>query len=129
MLAYRRAILQGISTMLYREFYAAPGDEPKQKFYSDEVFRVDAEVPVSEIAAYIEELQLEDAKIGLEMNKFEFRAKEEPPPMFAPILVPAQCVAPIPKDATNEPAQSQGTPTPSGTVPPPGPKAGKAKPS
>jgi hypothetical protein len=127
MLAYRRSILQHVSAMLMREYYATPNEEPKQRMYSDEVFRCDAEVPVTEIAAYIEELQLEDARIGLELNKFEFRAQEPPPPALMPVLVPAQCVAPTRKDEANASAQPQGTPLASSTIPPPSTKAGSGK--
>lgn len=104
-LAYRRAILQHVTALLLRDYIAPNGNEPNEAIYSDEVYRVDAQVPATDIGKYIEELQAEDAKLLLEMNKFEFRAQENPP--LQVLALPASCV-PAPKKAP-ENEQPKGT--------------------
>jgi hypothetical protein len=105
-LAYRRAILQHVTALLLRDYTAPSGSEPNKEIYSDEVYRVDAQVPMGDIGKYIEELQAEDAKLLLEMNKFEFRAPEQP--IIQVPALPASCL-PAPKKAP-ENEQPKGTP-------------------
>lgn len=81
-LAYRRAVIQHVAHVLTTEYTAPVGEDPNQHIYADDVFRCDAEVPVPDVVGFIEELQAEDARLQLEMNKFEFRALEQPRTSF-----------------------------------------------
>jgi hypothetical protein len=121
-IAYRRAILKHISALLTRDYCSLPNEEPAKHMYSDEVFLCDREVPSEDIGLFIEDLEREDAKLLLDLNKFEFRAQESP--AIAIPMVPAQCMAPPPKKETNEQAQQKGTPSPGGSTPPPSGKPG-----
>jgi len=127
-IAYRRAILKHVSALLTRDYCSLPNEEPAKHIYSDEVFTCDREVPSEDIGLFIEDLEREDAKLLLELNKFEFRAQESP--AIAVPMVPAQCMAPPPppppKKEPNEPAQQKGTPFPGGSTPPPGKPGAKS---
>lgn len=92
-LAYRRAIVNHITHLLVFDYIAPTDSEANESIFSDDVFKTDSQVPISEIKLYLEELQAEDARLQLEMNKFEFRAAD-------PVKVEAR------KDQTDEP---QGT--------------------
>lgn len=126
-IAYRRAILKHVTALLTRDYCSLPNEEPAKHIYSDEVFLCDREVPSEDIGQFIEELEREDAKLLLDLNKFEFRAQESP--AIAIPMLPAQCTPPTPKkEPVNEQAQQKGTPHPGGSAPPPsgkpGPKSG-----
>ena len=77
-LAYRRAIINHVTHLLMTDYVAPTDGEPNEYILSDDVFKTDSQVPISEIKQYLEELQVEDAMLQLEMNKFEFRAAEPP---------------------------------------------------
>lgn len=77
-LAYRRAIINHVTHLLVTDYMAPTDGEPNEHIFTDEVFRTDSQVPLSEIQSYLEDLQIEDAKLQLEMNKFEFRVAEPP---------------------------------------------------
>lgn len=77
-LAYRRAIINHVTHLLVTDYVAPVDGEANESIFSDDVFKSDSQVPISEIKLYLEELQAEDARLQLEMNKFEFRAAEPP---------------------------------------------------
>jgi len=77
-LAYRRAIINHVTHLLVTDYVAPSDGEPNEYIFSDDVFKTDSQVPISEIKQYLEELQVEDASLQLEMNKFEFRANDSP---------------------------------------------------
>lgn len=75
-LAYRKAIVQYVAENIKARFIGVTGDPP-ERLMCEEVFPVDAEVPVEDIAQYYTELAEEEAKIDLEMGKFEFTRKAD----------------------------------------------------
>jgi predicted mannosyl-3-phosphoglycerate phosphatase (HAD superfamily) len=76
-LAYRKAIIQYTINHLMIDVLGVNGTEPKQKIFSDQVFRSDSEVPHDEIQQYVEELQEREAQLNLEMGKFEFKKVDD----------------------------------------------------
>ena len=74
-LAYRRAIIQELVGHLQNQYLGARGDDVC-KLTSDQVFPVDAEVPLAEVEQFVAELLQKDAFLELEMAKFEFTKKE-----------------------------------------------------
>jgi len=77
-LAYRRAIINHVTHLLVTDYVAPTDGEANESIFSDDVFKTDSQVPISEVKQYLEELQIEDARLQLEMNKFEFRAADPP---------------------------------------------------
>jgi hypothetical protein len=78
-LAYRKAILQWVSSSIRNRLLGVTGDPP-EALLCDDVFPVDAEVPADELVEYIGELNEEEARLGLEMNKFEFTRRSDAKP-------------------------------------------------
>ena len=110
-LAYRRAIINHVTHLLMTDYVAPTDGEPNEYILSDDVFKTDSQVPISEIKQYLEELQVEDAALQLEMNKFEFRAAEPPKSAAAQESAKGQQ-----DDSGTESKDSQGSglaPTPS----------------
>lgn len=75
-LAYRKAAIKASITYLQREYIGVDAD-PKQQLICEEVMPVDAEVPIEDIAEYVEELEREHRDLELEMGKFTFQKRED----------------------------------------------------
>ena len=75
-LAYRRTIIHNAIILLKREFIGVDSD-PNKKMLCEEVLTVDSEVPVEEVAQYVEELEQEHHSLTLELGKFEFTRKNQ----------------------------------------------------
>lgn len=75
-IAYRKAIVQYVAEHIKAQFIGVTG-EPPNRLLCEEVFPVDAEVPVEDIQQYYAELAEEEGKLDLELNKFEFMRKED----------------------------------------------------
>lgn len=75
-LAYRRTIIHQAITYLKREFVGVDED-PKQRMVCEEVLAVDAEVPIEEVASYLQELEREKHELTLELGKFEFTRRNQ----------------------------------------------------
>lgn len=75
-LAYRRTIIHNTIILLKREFVGLD-TEPNKKMICEEVLAVDSEIPVEEIAQYVEELEREHHELTLELGKFEFTKKSQ----------------------------------------------------
>ena len=76
-LAYRKAIVAELVARLQHDYTAAMGENPSRVIISDEVPKVDSEVPEEEIGMYIEELQQEEESLRLELLKFDFVRRDE----------------------------------------------------
>ena len=74
-LAYRRTIIHQTITYLKRE-YVGVDEDPKQKLICEEVLAAEAEVPVEEVATYLQELEREKHELTLELGKFEFTRRD-----------------------------------------------------
>lgn len=77
-LAYRKAIIHTLIYKLKRDCIGDSSNPPKEKLVSEDVFPVDGEVPVEEVALFVEELVDQKEAIELEMAKFEFTRKKSP---------------------------------------------------
>jgi hypothetical protein len=75
-LAYRRTIIHQTITYLKRE-YVGVDEDPKQKLICEEVLAADAEVPIEEVATYLQELEREKHELTLELGKFEFTRRDD----------------------------------------------------
>jgi hypothetical protein len=75
-IAYRKAIVQYVAEHIKGQFIGVTG-EPPNRLLCEEVFPVDAEVPVEDIQQYYAELAEEEGKLDLELNKFEFTRKAD----------------------------------------------------
>jgi hypothetical protein len=75
-LAYRKAIVQYVAENIKAQFIGVTG-EPPNRLMCEEVFPVDAEVPVEDIQQYYAELGEEENRLDLELNKFEFMRKTD----------------------------------------------------
>jgi len=78
-LAYRKAIVQFVSSSIKTRLLGLTG-EPTERLLCDDVFPVDAEVPAEELVDFIGELNEEEARLDLEMNKFEFTRRANATP-------------------------------------------------
>jgi hypothetical protein len=75
-LAYRRTIIHSMIIFLKRDFVGLDA-EPSKKLICEEVLAADSEVPVEEIAQYLEELEREHHNLTFELGKFEFTKKSQ----------------------------------------------------
>lgn len=73
-LAYRRTIVKELITLLRRDFVGLDTD-PGKRMICEEVMSADSEVPVEEIADYVDELEQVHHELTLELRKFEFTKK------------------------------------------------------
>ena len=69
-LAYRRAVITELVTVLREDYQALSSNQPKKVLLCGEVFKEEAEVPPEEIQGIVEELEQEAERLRLEMNKF-----------------------------------------------------------
>lgn len=76
-LAYRRTVLKNTISWLTSEYVGLDGISPRSTLICEEVFRDDSEIPPEEILSFVEELQEEEARVQLELNKFDFVRKED----------------------------------------------------
>jgi len=83
-LAYRKAIIHNIIYRLKRDCVGDSALPPKDTIVAEDVYAVDAEVPIEEIALFIEELVDQKEALELEMAKFEFVKKKPTPEQKAP---------------------------------------------
>jgi len=74
-LAYRKTVLSHLVTHLKRDYVGLDTD-PKSTLLCEEVFQVDAQVPVEEVGYVIEDLVDEISEIQLDLDKFEFTKRE-----------------------------------------------------
>jgi hypothetical protein len=77
-LAYRKAIVQFVSSAIRTRLIGLTGDPP-EKLMCEDVFPVDAEVPAEELVDFVRQLAEEEAKLDLEMGKFEFTRRAYEP--------------------------------------------------
>jgi hypothetical protein len=75
-LAYRKAITAELLDVLRSKYTPAYGDDPEKKVVCEDVFRDDSEVPQSAIEDFIGELEEREARLDLELNRFEFVKRE-----------------------------------------------------
>ncbi len=75
-LAYRKAITAELLDVLRSKYTPAYGDDPDKKVVCEDVFRDDSEVPQSAIEDFIGELEEREARLDLQLNKFEFVKRE-----------------------------------------------------
>lgn len=72
-IAYKKAILDHMVTLLQTEFTTAYGDEePNQFILSEDVFREDSQVPEEEIHEFIADLQQQSEGLRLQLKQFAF---------------------------------------------------------
>jgi len=76
-LAYRKAILKSTINWLTSEYVGFDGVSPKGSLICEEVFRDDSEIPPEDIYSFVEELQEEESRLQLELNKFDFVRKDD----------------------------------------------------
>jgi hypothetical protein len=74
-LAYRRTVLKHVVTSLRRD-HIGLDTEPKEVLICEDVFQVDAHVPIEEVGYVVEDLVEEIEELSLEMSKFEFSKRE-----------------------------------------------------
>jgi hypothetical protein len=79
-LAYRRAVLGEVVSLLSREYTEQNGVPAKGVIYAEEISRSDSEVPQEEIGRFMEELQQEEESLRLELAKFDFVRRDEQKP-------------------------------------------------
>lgn len=79
-LAYRKTILTETVALLRRNF--VPDDvteQPLRTLVCEDVFQVDAVVPVEGFADFVEELEEQIKSLGHEMKQFELRKRTDEP--------------------------------------------------
>lgn len=80
-IAYKKAILDHVVTLLQTEFTTAYGDEePNQVILSEDVFREDSQVPEEEIHEFIADLQQQSESLRLDLRKFTFTQHDQEQP-------------------------------------------------
>lgn len=82
-IAYRKTIIHDLITYLHRQYVGVDSD-PKCKLICEDVFQIDSIVPVEEVIRVIEDLTEEDARLKLELDKFEFTRKDNDKPKERP---------------------------------------------
>lgn len=76
-LAYQKAVLKYTINFLMENVVAAHGGDPREVIVCEDVFREDSEVPIDNVLSFIENLQEQQADIQLQINKFEFRQRDD----------------------------------------------------
>ena len=92
-LAYRRAILRHMANLILDRFVGAGGREPTQTIICEDVFYEDREIPTVDILEYVEELQEQEQSLKLEMNRFEFRRRDDNEQLGQPTIEEASLLA------------------------------------
>lgn len=76
-LAYKKAVVVELMNVLREKYTPAFGDTPDKTIICEDVFRDDSEVPQDAIEEFIKELAVQESKIDLELNRFEFVKRGE----------------------------------------------------
>lgn len=75
-LAYRKAIVGELITMLTNEYTKAYSEQARRKVAAEDVYKEDSEVPEEHIHEFITDLQQEEEHLRLELSKFDFVKRE-----------------------------------------------------